>query len=321
MNVGILYDEIAGRNAAPADVRGVLEAIEAVVVALRELGHAPLTIPVGSDLDAWTGLLREARVDLVFNLCEGVGGAAAREAHVAAVVELMGLPMTGSGSETLALARRKDRVNALLAAAGLPVPAWTVVMPGSRPPEGWDRFPAIAKPAAEDASLGITQRSVARARDELGAAIEEAAPYGPVLVQEFLTGRELAVGFIGDQPLPISEIDYAAVPDGCWPLLSYRAKWDSGSDEDIATTPRCPASIGEETRRRALGLAEAAWRLVGGRGYGRVDLRADRNGNLYVLEVNPNPDIAPSAGLARMARACGWSYTEMIQRIVREAAA
>ncbi|HEX7092012.1 MAG TPA: hypothetical protein VF192_17980 [Longimicrobiales bacterium] len=321
MNVAILYDEIAGRRAAPADVRAVLEAIEAVALALRELGHAPLTIPVGPDLDGWTGLLRDARVDLVFNLCEGVGGAAAREAYVAAVVELMGLPMTGSGSETLALARRKDRVNALLAAAGLPVPAWTVVMPGSRPPEGWERFPAIAKPAGEDASLGITQRSVARGPDELGAAIEEAARHGPVLVQEFVTGRELAVGFIGGRPLPISEIDYAAVPDGCWPLLSYRAKWDSGSEEDIAATPRCPAPVEEETRSRALELAEAAWRLVEGRGYGRVDLRADRDGNLYVLEVNPNPDLAPSAGLARMARAGGLSYTDMIRRIIREAAA
>src|SRR5690606_1131274 len=110
-------------------------------------------------------------------------------------------------------------------------------------PDDWDRFPAIAKPAGEDASLGITQRSVARDRDELGGAIEEAAPHGPVIVQEFLTGRELAVGFVGNRALPISEIDYAEMPDGCWPMLSYRAKWETGSEEDVATTPRCPASV------------------------------------------------------------------------------
>jgi len=321
MKVGILYDEIVARRGAPADERSVLDAADAVALALCELGHSPLAIPVGTDLEGWTGRLRDARVDLVFNLCEGVAGAASHEASVAAVVELMGLPMTGSRAETLALARRKDRVNALLAAAGVPVPPWTVVPPGAPAPGDWDRFPAIAKPAGEDASLGISQRSVARDRDELDAAIGHAAPHGPVLVQEFLTGRELAVAFVGGQALPISEIDYAGVPDGCWPMLCYRAKWHAGSREDRATTPRCPAALGRGTRARALELAEAAWRLVEGAGYGRVDLRADADGNLYVLEVNPNPDITPSAGLARMATAGGWTYTALVHRIVREAAA
>lgn len=321
MTVGILYDEIVARREAPADARAALDAVDAVAHALRELGHTPLAVPVGADLDEWTDRLRDARVDLVFNLCESVAGAASREASVAAVVELMGLPMTGSRAETLALARRKDRVNALLAAAGVPVPPWTVVPPGAPPPRDWDRFPAIAKPAGEDASVGISQRSVARDRDELDAAIEQAAPHGPVLLQEFLTGRELAVAFVGERALPISEIDYAGMPDGCWPMLCYRAKWDAGSPEDLATTPRCPAALERRTRARALELAEAAWRLVEGAGYGRVDLRADADDNLYVLEVNPNPDITPSAGLARMAAADGWSYTDLIRRIVREAAA
>jgi D-alanine-D-alanine ligase len=139
-------------------------------------------------------------------------------------------------------------------------------------------------------------------------------------VQEFLSGRELNVGIVGGRVLPIAEIEFTPLPAGGWPLVSYRAKWDAGSEEDSATTPRCPASLDATLAEEAAGLARAAWALVGGRGYGRVDLRADTDGRLHVLEVNPNPDLSPSAGLARMARAAGWDFTELIRHIVEEAA-
>src|SRR5690606_10139262 len=126
-----------------------------------------------------------------FNLCEGTNGSSANEWRVAAVIELLGLPMTGSPAETLALARRKDRVNALLSDAGIPVPAWAPVPPDGRL-VGWDRFPAIIKPAGEDGSVGITQRSVVG--DGAALEAEVAASNGgserrPLLVQEFLPGR------------------------------------------------------------------------------------------------------------------------------------
>lgn len=318
MRIAILHDDVASRPEATPDERGVLEAVEAVHLALRDLGHVPIRIPVGPELDAWTARLTEASVELVFNLCEGVAGRSAHEARVAAVLELLGLPMTGSGCETLALARRKDRVNAILAAAGLPVPAWRTVDREERL-RAWDRFPAIVKPAAEDASVGISQRSVVRNRNELAAALAEAARYGEVVVQEFLAGRELVVGIVGEHVLPVAEIDFGALPAGLWPLVSYRAKWEGGSEEDLGTTPRCPAPLDPATLEEATSIALAAWRLVDGRGYGRVDLRADEAGRLYILEVNPNPDLSPSAGLTRMAAAYGWGYVELIGHIVREA--
>ncbi|HEX6940039.1 MAG TPA: hypothetical protein VF158_11560 [Longimicrobiales bacterium] len=318
MRIAILYDDVASRADATPDARGVLEAVEAVQLALRDLGHAPVRVPVGPSLDDWTGRLAEASVDLVFNLCEGVDGSSAHEARVAAAVELLGLPMTGSPSETLALARRKDRVNAILAAAGLPVPVWLPLEPGESP-AGWSWFPAIVKPVAEDASVGITQRSVAGDPAGLAEAVAEAQRRGPILVQEFLDGRELVVGIVGDTVLPVAEIDFAALPGGAWPIVTYDAKWAPGSVDDLGTVPRCPAPVDEATRQAAIRLAGAAWHLVGGRGYGRVDLRADRDGRLHVLEVNPNPDLAPSAGLTRMAAANGWGYTDLVDRIVREA--
>ncbi len=315
MRVAVLHDDVLARPGATPDELGVLEAVDAVCAALLDLGHTPVRVPVTARLEEWLSTLSAAHVDLAFNLCEGVGGASAGEVGVAAVIELLGLPMTGSGAETIALARRKDRVNALLAAAGVPVPTWA---PAERLAD-WSRFPAIVKPAAEDASVGITQASVAGDELALRRAVATSA-HGPVLVQEFLSGREFNVGIVGERLLPLAEIEFHELPGGGWPLVSYRAKWEEGSDEDRATVPRCPARAEPALVEEARALARAAWRLVDGRGYGRVDLRADAAGRLHVLEVNPNPDLSPAAGLTRMAAADGWSYTELIRQIVEEAA-
>jgi D-alanine-D-alanine ligase len=318
VRIAILFDDVGSRAHATDDERGVLDAVTAVDAALGELGHERVPVPIDHPRDRWIDALRRARADLAFNLCEGAGGSSAAEPHIAAFVELLGVPLTGSSAETLAFARRKDRVNAMLAAGGVPVPAWRVVREGGAL-RTWTHYPAIVKPAAEDASVGITQRSVARNATELGAAIHAARAHGPLLVQTYLEGRELNVGVLGDEVLPISEIDFGTMPASHWRLVTYSAKWEAGSAEDLGTVPRCPAEIDEALATRARCLALDAWRAVDGRGYGRVDLRADATDTLYVLEVNPNPDLAPSAGLARMAAAAGYDYTTLIDRIVREA--
>lgn len=315
MRVAILHDDVLGRRNASADELGVLEALDAVGSALRELGHSVECVRVTAWPSQWLPALAALAPELVFNLCEGVAGASAGEVGVAAVVELLRIPMTGCPADTLALARRKDRVNALLAAAGVPVPAWTL----ADRTNGWKRFPAIVKPAAEDASVGITQASVAADDAALRHAVASAR-HRPLLVQEFLPGRELNVGIVAGTVLPVAEIEFAPLRGGGWPLVSYDAKWDEGSEEDLATRPRCPAALPDDVAEDAKRLARTAWAVVEGRGYGRVDLRADAQGRLHVLDVNPNPDLSPSAGLARMARAQGWTYVELIRRIMEEAA-
>jgi D-alanine-D-alanine ligase len=318
LRVAILYDEAASDPAAAPDISDVLTAVEAVQVALRDLGHTPIRLGVAGAPERWAARLADAEVDVVFNLCEGVGGAGAGEARVAAVVELMGLPLTGCGSELLGLARRKDRVNAILVSAVLPVPDWTLVHSGAAAP-AWSRYPAIVKPAGEDASVGITQRSVVRDRAELAAALEAAARHGPLLVQEFVAGRELYCGVVGERMLPLTEIDFGALPPDHWPLVTYEAKWEPGSAADLGTTPVCPARLAPEVARTVAAAGLAAWRTLEGRGYGRVDLRLDDEGRPWILEVNPNPDLSPAAGLARMAAAGGWGYRELVAAILREA--
>jgi D-alanine-D-alanine ligase len=320
MNIAVLFDDVEALTDAAPDDWGVLEAVAAVHEGLASLHHHVSRVPVTEALTEWLGALRAARADVVFNLCEAASGSSAHEPHVAGVIELLGLPLTGCGADTLALARRKDRVNAVLAAGGVAVPAWTLLRADDAP-AAWTHFPAIVKPAGEDASVGVTQASVARDRDGLAAAVSAARAHAPLLLQEYVAGRELNVGFVGAEMLPIAEIDYTAMPAGAWPIVSYAAKWETGSAEDLGTVPVCPAPLAPVLAARVAAVARTAWRLIDGTGYGRVDLRVADDGTPYVLEINPNPDLSPGAGLARMAGAAGWSYARLVERIVEAALA
>jgi len=233
---------------------------------------------------------------------------------VISVLELLGLPYTGSSSWTTTLCLRKHIVNAALERAGLPVPKFAVVRRGSAIPSVG--FPAICKPAAEDASIGVEQRSVVRTSRELGERVSSMLErWDEVLVQKYVQGREVNVGILGDSVLPIAEIDFGRMPKGMWRIVTYRSKWETGSDEDLGSAPRCPARLPAAVATQARKVAMAAWRLVGGSGYGRVDMRIDERGRPWILEVNSNPDIAPDAGLARMARVAGIEYGALVRRV------
>ncbi len=259
--------------------------------------------------------------DLVFNLCEGIGGISRLEYKVASAIELAGAPCTGASAWTMTICHRKPLLNAWLQAAGLPIPPWHVVRKVEDIPADFP-LPAIIKPAGEDASVGIDQGSVVTSRDQIGDRIHRlVGQFQELIVQRYIAGRELAVAFVGDRRLPISEIDFGAMPEGAWPILSFQAKWAPGSAEDVGSQPICPASMDPELEDHVTAVATAAWRAVEGSGYGRVDVRVDGDGQPWIIEVNPNPDISTDAGLARMARAGGWSYTQLVKRIVAIATA
>jgi D-alanine-D-alanine ligase len=321
VRVAVLFDDVMARPEATPDETGVLSSVQAVAESLGELGHEVSFLPAGADLKEWSGKLRKLDPDLVFNLCEGLGGRSEGEVLAGRVVEELGVPMTGSPSATLALARRKDLVNARLRKMGFPVPTWGLWTGFDRIGwvSGWRHYPAIVKPAAEDGSVGITQASVVDDPAALAAQLESVSRYAPLLVQAFVGARELNVGILGGDVLPLSEIVFSGLPSGSRPLVGYEAKWDSGSPEDLGTLPVCPSLLDPGVAEEACRLGLGAWNAVGGRGYGRVDLRLSEAGDLQVLEVNPNPDLSPEAGFARMGRAEGRTFTEMVERIVDEA--
>jgi D-alanine-D-alanine ligase len=317
MKIALLFDGASALGSNPdLLILGTLEAIEGVLAAE---GNQVVRVPVYPD-GRWVERLRRGRFDLVFNACEGIDGTAALEPAVISTLEVLGIPFTGSSSWTTALCLRKHIVNTVLDRAGLPIPRFGIVRPGEALPTVG--FPAICKPAAEDASIGVEQRSVVRTMRALAARVGAMHErWDEVLVQHYVDGREVNVGLIGELVLPISEIRFDRMPKRMWRIVSYRSKWDSGSEEDLGAEPQCPADLPAELTAEIKRLALAAWRAVGSRGYGRVDMRIDRSGRPWILEVNANPDIAPDAGFARMAHAAGMDYGALVRAICEQALA
>lgn len=311
MKVAILFDGASAYATNPDEL--ILGTVEAIEKSLTSEGNTVGYVPVFQD-GKWIEKLRRGKYDLVFNMCEGIDGIAALESSVIAVLELFKIPFTGASSYTTALCLRKHVINGLLEKAGLPVPRFAAVRRGDPLPSVG--FPAIVKPAAEDASLGIEQRSVVRTTRQLaervGAMLDV---WDEVIVQRYIDGREVNVGILGDTVLPIGEIDFRRMPPGRWHIVTYKSKWETGSEDDIGTEPRCPARMPAKLANEVRRIALHAWKLSGGFGYGRVDMRIDPQGRPWILEVNANPDIAPDAGLARMARVAGIEYPALIRTI------
>jgi D-alanine-D-alanine ligase len=290
-----------------------------VAAALRTLGYDPVVVEFNGDAAGWLAELANGCFQLVFNLCEGLNNQAAGEPVAAAFVEVLGIPLTGAPSEMLALCLRKDRANAVLRAHGVPVAEWVVARPG-QPLGPWRRFPAIVKPAAEDGSFGIGPDSVVGDRAELEAVLARGCrQWGRMLVQRFIRGREFTLAIVGGRVLPHAEIDFSDLPRGLPPVVTYAAKWDYGSPEERGTVPRCPARLPARLAARLTRLAGRVWAAVDGAGYGRIDVRVDDRGATFVTDVNPNPDLGVSVGLARQAAAAGWSYVDLVARIVEDA--
>jgi len=316
VKIGILFDG-GGRDWDQKDGAAVMTNVADIQGCLRRAGHETTLHPVHLGDVSW--LRRMQRLDLVFNLCEGVNGLARYEDLAVAALELTRVPFTGCPSWPVTICHRKHIANTLLAAAGVPVPPF-VLARGITPPTGL-RYPVIVKPSGEDASVGIDAGAVCSTRkalrDRLAKVCEQ---WDEVLIQEYVPGREVNVGFVGRDIFPISEILFDRMPAGSWPIVTYAAKWDTGCAEDLGTQPSCPARLTPELSRRVTQAARQAWdSLTGSKGYGRVDLRITEQGEVYVLEVNPNPDLSVDAGLARMGLARGWDYSALILKVVEEA--
>ncbi|MFN2398066.1 MAG: hypothetical protein ABR543_05390 [Gemmatimonadaceae bacterium] len=315
MKIALLFDGASALGKSPDLL--ILATVEAVEAALAGEGNHVVRVPCYFDA-RWVERVRRGKFDLVFNLCEGIDGEAEVEPAVISALEFMGVPFTGSSSWTAALCLRKPVVNALLARAGIPIPRFDVSWRGGALPIVG--FPAICKPSAEDASVGVEQRSVVRTVRALTARIEAMHEvWDEVLVQRFIDGREVNVGIVGDTVLPIAEIEFDKMPKKLWRIVSYRSKWETGCEEDLGAKPSCPADLPPELSIELKRLAIEAWKVVGGDGYGRVDFRIDKSGRPWLLEVNANPDIAPDAGLARMAGAAGIDYASLILAVCQRA--
>ncbi len=303
----------------------IREEVQAIEESLRELGYSPCVICVDQFSKDLVMTLYRLAPRFVWNLCEEIQGNTALEMCVAGLLDLMGIPYTGAGPLALGMALNKYRVKQILRASGIPVPPGSLwPLSGRFPRRAAPRFPVIVKPVHEDASLGINSKSVCHDWDSLAdqVAYIHRVYRQDALVDRFLDGREFNVGVLCGRDarvLPISEIDFSGMPEGEPRIVSYRAKWDEDSVVCRCTVPVCPADLPSRTERRIREIALRSCRAIELRDYARVDMRADADGNVYVLEVNPNPDLSPHAGFVRAARAAGLTYTDLVARITQSA--
>ncbi len=326
MKVAVVYNAYAEGAVAAAE-RTSEEAVTGmareVFDCLSGLGLRTALIALENDLTAFTGRVREFAPDVLVNLCEGFNGRPELESAVAGTFELLGYGFTGSGSRTLALCQDKYRTKTLLADAGLPTaPARLADTPDAGTGLG---FPLMVKPNSEDASLGIYGDSVVRdeagLRDRISRILET---YGqPALVEKFLEGREFNVAVFENgkvRALPVSEIDYSALPEGVPHVLGYEAKWFEDHPLCIQTPAVCPAPLDGPAGEELQALAVKAFKVMGCRDYARIDFRMDGAGRPFILEVNPNPDISGGAGYARALKAAGIAYPDFWLALVGNAA-
>ena len=296
----------------------VVQVAAALANALTRGEHLALPVAVGDEPLAAFQSLRHRPPDVVVNLCESVSGDSRGEMAASALLDVLGLPYTGSGA--LGLALHKDKAKELLFARGVPTPAFAVVSTLSEVASVQLPFPLIVKPVREDASAGVTFDSVVHDSAALREAVQLVLRtfHQPALVERFVAGREVYVSFLGNTPrvvLPLSEIHFGKAFEGRPRIVSYRAKWETASPE-CRDSPSGPCLLPPDVESKVVGAALAAFEALGCRDYGRVDLRLSAEGEPYVIDINPNCDLHPQAGYARAAAAAGMDYAALGSRLV-----
>jgi D-alanine-D-alanine ligase len=311
------------------DATSVESSARAILDALIGAGYAAELVGLqGYEVFEVLTRLRASAPDLVFNLCESMAGDARNEPTFAGLLDLFGLRYTGADLPALAACLHKRRSKDILLGRGIPTPPHKfLATAGDLEDAGLDSldYPWFLKLAHEDASIGITEENLvqnaAALRARAGAMITEFDQ--PVLAERYIDGREINVTLLGNGPdltvLPLHEIDFGAMPAGRPRIVSYAAKWDE-AHVDYAGTKSVPlrdatAGLVSACER----VARAAWDAHGLRDYARVDLRIDKAGRPWVIDVNPNPDISPDAGVVRSAAVAGMTYVQLVQRIAETA--
>lgn len=311
-----LLDEDPGREARE-DVTRVASSLRD---ALDGNGYRVELLGVGRDPFSFVETLRVQLPDLVVNLCESVAADSRGEMAVPCMLELLGVPYTGSSALSLGLALHKNKAKELLRGRGVPTPGFAIISRIEEVASLELPFPLIVKPAREDASVGIDFDSVVRDAAALKLAVSRVLETfkQPAIVEQYIEGREIYVPLFGNGPrraLPLTEIAFGKAFEGRPNIVSYRAKWDASAPECIDSKP-VPCALPEDLHARAVEVGLAAFEALDCQDYGRVDLRLSPDGQPYVIDINPNCDLHPDSGFARSAATAGMSYPQLARRLV-----
>jgi D-alanine-D-alanine ligase len=293
-----------------------------VVSTVRELGHEALAIGVRDDLLEIRKAVDEWKPHIAFNLLEEFSGVAIYDQNIVSYLELLGVPYTGCNPRGLMLARDKELAKKILHYHRIPIPEFITVPLGRTVKRPKDlEFPLIVKSVSEEASLGISQASIVEGDDKLQERvtfIHQSVGTG-ALVERYIDGRELYVGVLGNrrvQVFPVWELNLDKMPDEARRIATERVKWSRKYQEKYGVTSGEAKELADGMAEKIQGLARRVYRILGLSGYARIDFRLDPAGQIYVLEANPNPQIAKGEDFADSADHTGLPYSLLLQRIL-----
>ena len=293
-----------------------------VITTLRKAGREVHCIGVLDSLTELRAAVADWKPDIVFNLLEEFGGIVTYDQHVVAFLELLRQPYTGCNPRGLLLSRDKLLCKQLLAFHRIPTPRFAVSRRGARlhVPRKL-KFPLFVKSTVEDASLGIAQASVvedaARLKERIEFVHEQVG--SDALVEEFIEGRELYVGILGNERLtrlPVWEMVFGSLPESLAAIATRKVKWDQRYQEKYGITTRAAQELPPAVVARLDKLSRRIYRALGLSGYARMDFRVTAAGEVYVLEANANPNLEAAEDFAESARAAGMPYNELLEKLM-----
>jgi D-alanine-D-alanine ligase len=295
-----------------------------VLSTLRKLGHEAKVVGVRSDLELIRTTVADFKPDIIFNLIEEFHDQPLYDQNIVSFLELIPVPYTGCNPRGMVLSRDKALTRKILSYHRIPGPDFVIFKRGRKVkrPSKLNR-PLFVKSQVEEASLGISQASVVETDAELIERVHfmHEKFHTDVIAEEYIEGRELYVGIFGEDRLtvlPIWELLFANMPENVPRIATRRVKWDAKYQEKHGISSAPAPGISPELRSKIESICKRAYRALGISGYARMDLRLKANGEVYVIEANPNPEIARGEDFADSAQEFGWSYEELIKRILSQ---
>jgi len=327
LKVAVLYDVWGEEEAPEADAADVgrkrkeKEDREEILDALGKLGHQAFYHVLDGRPQSLYGL-GKCGADLIFNLTESYAGDDTKEMNVAAYMDLLGLTYTGAGPHAHFLAQDKATAKKMFAFHDIRTPFFATAYRGNIDHAHDVKFPLIVKPQSEDGSIGIDAEAVVTGIKELMERVEYVQNEfdSPALIEEYIEGREIYAAILGSyertEVLPLVELDLSKLPEGMPKIASRDVKFEKGSRAYKLTKSKIAEDLDEPTVQKLTETALAAYRAVKLRDYGRIDMRLTPEGEVYVIEANPNPWLSSKHEFAMAAKKSRRSYTQLIGEIV-----
>jgi D-alanine-D-alanine ligase len=328
LKIAVLYDVWGEEEVAESEKaaesgrkRKEKEDREEITDALTKLGHEPFYYVLDGRPQSLHGLAK-CGADLAFNLTESYAGDDTKEMNVAAYMDLIGLPYTGAGPHAHFLAQDKATAKKMFHFHGIRTPYFATAYRGNIDHAHDVKFPLIVKPQLEDGSIGIDAAAVVNGVKELMERVQYVQNEfdSPALIEEYIEGREIYAAILGSyertEVLPLVELDLSQLPEGVPRIASRDVKFERDSEAYKLTKSRVVEDLDEATTQKLSETAVAAYRAVKLRDYGRIDMRLTPEGEVYVIEANPNPWLSSKHEFAMAGRKSGRTYTELIKSIL-----